>query len=425
MTIELHPDSLDLSKIIRAGDTIFVSQGTAEPQTLTETLVRQRAAVGRVSVFLGPAFSQTWQPEHADFISFVSYGALGTNGRLSKAGVLDVFPGHVSQLPGLLAAGSVPCDVVFIQLSAPNAEGKYSFGNAHDYLVDAARRARVVIAEVNDQAPWTYGGAEALAKLRIDYRVRTSRPLLELKPAVVGETERRIAAYAAPYIGDGAALETGIGAIPDAILSALRDRRDLGIHTGLMGDSLVELVEAGVITNARKTIDRGLCTSGVLFGTPRLYRFAHNNPQICLQPVTHTHNVEVMGRLDNFIAINSAIEVDLTGQVNAEMAGNDYIGAVGGQVDFVRGAWQSRGGRSIIALPATAKQNTISRVVARINSGVVTTPRSDADLIVTEWGAAELRGQTLAERARRMIAIAHPDFREQLEREAHTLLRQR
>jgi acetyl-CoA hydrolase len=220
-------------------------------------------------------------------------------------------------------------------------------------------------------------------------------------------------------------LETGIGAIPDAILSALRDRRDLGIHSGLMGDSWIDLIEAGAVTNARKTIDRGECTAGVLFGTPRLYRFAHNNPQVVLQPVTHTHNVEVMGRLDNFIAINSAIEVDLTGQVNAELAGADYIGAVGGQVDFVRGAWRSRGGRSIIALPATAKSNTLSRVVSQIASSVVTTPRSDADLVITEWGVADLRAQTLPERARRMIAIAHPDFREQLERDAFALFYRR
>lgn len=423
MTIELQADNLDLSGILRRGDMIFIGQGTSEALTLTTALVQQRAAIGGVRIFLGPSFSDTWQAEQADHIGFYSYGGLGSNGRLAKAGVLNVVPSHVSQLPGLITSGAIDSDVVFLQLSPPNAAGQYSFGLANDYLVTAARRARVVIAEVNDRVPWTYG-SEALAQLRIDYIVRTSRPLLELKPAAIGAVEQRIAAHAAAYINDGAALETGIGAIPDAILSALRDRRDLGVHSGLIGDSMVALMEAGVVTNARKTIDRGHAVAGVLFGTERLYRFAHENPQILLQPVTHTHNVEVMGRLDNFVAINSAIEVDLTGQVNAELAAGSYIGAVGGQLDFIRGAAQSRGGRSIIALPSTTKNDSISKVVSRFAAGITTTPRSDADLIVTEWGAAELRGCSLAERVRRMIAIAHPDFREQLERDAHEFLKQ-
>jgi len=422
MTIELRAENLDLTGILRPGDTIFVSQGTAEPRTLTEALVRQRAAIGGARLFFGPVFSETWQPEHADFLQFSGYGVFGNAQRLSKAGVFEVVPNHVSQLPELLRSGALRCDVAFIQLSAPNARGEPSFGLANDFLIDAARAARVVIAEINDQLPWTHGN-EGLADLRIDYCVRTSRPPLQLQRAPIGDIERRIAAHAARYIGDGAVLETGIGAVPDAILSALGDRRDLGVHSGLMGDSLVELIEAGVLTNARKTVDRGLCTAGVLFGSERLYRFAHDNPALRLRPVRHTHDIAVMGSLDDFIAINSAIEVDLTGQVNAEIAGQHYIGAVGGQLDFVRGALRSRGGRSIIALPSTAKQGAISRVVSRIDSAITTTPRSDADLVVTEWGAAELRGQTLRERARRMIAIAHPDFREQLERDAHASLR--
>lgn len=420
--LEISADALDLGRFIRPGDTIFVGQGTAEAQTLTETLVRQRAQIGRTKVFLGPVFSGTWQPEHTDYLSFISYGALGANQRLAKAGALEIVPCHMSQLPGLIKSGTLPADVVLIQLSPPNANGEYSFGLANDYLIDAMRRARVVIAEVNDQVPWTYG-SEMLAQLRIDCIVHTSRPLLEVKPAVIGEVERRIAAHAAQFIDDGAVLETGIGAIPDAILSALYGRRDLGVHSGMIGDGIAALIEAGVVTNARKTIDRGFSTAGVLFGTRHLYDFAHANPQLRLCPVRHTHDVQTMGSLDNFIAVNSAIEVDLTGQVNAELVGTDYIGAIGGQVDFIRGAWRSRGGRSIIALPSTAKNNTLTRIVDKFAASVTTTPRSDADIIVSEWGAAELRGQTLAERMRRMIAIAHPDFREELERAAHAQLR--
>ena len=422
---ELSAD-FDLSRLIRAGDHIVIGQGTAEPQTLTEALVAQRTALGRCSVFLGPVFSDTWQAEHADHLAFLSYGSFGS--KLAKAGVLDILPSHVSQLPSLINSGALRCDVVLIQLSAANSNGEYSFGIANDYLIDAMRRARIVIAEINEQVPWTYGsqdsgGSEALQGLRIDYVVRSSRPPLQLKSARCGDIERRIAAHAAEFIGDGAVLQTGIGAIPDAILSALGGHRDLGAHSGMLGDSVVDLIERGVINGARKTLDCGLAVAGVLFASERTYRFAHNNAQLLLRPVSYTHNAATLAQLDNFIAINSAIEVDLTGQINAEMAGDDYIGAVGGQLDFVRGAFLSRGGRSIIALPSTAKNESISRIVARIDSGVVTTPRSDADVIVTEYGAADLRGAALSERIRRMLAIAHPKFREQLAREAHSLLK--
>lgn len=419
---ELHAATLDLSRLIRPGDHIVIGQGTAEPQTLTAALVAQRARIGRTQVFLGPVFSATWQPEHADYLSFASYGGFGSNQQLARAGVLDIVPSHVSRLPQLLGSGALRCDVVLIQLSPANERGEYSFGIAHDYLVDAMRQARIVIAEINDQMPWTFG-SEVLRDLRIDYVVRTSRPLLELPPARCGDTERRIAANAAEFIEDGAVLQTGIGAIPDAILSALAARRDLGVHSGMIGDGIVDLIERGIINGARKNIDRGLAVAGVLFATARAYRFADRNPLLLLRPVEYTHNALVMAQLDKFVAINSAIEVDISGQVNAELAGGDYIGAVGGQLDFVRGALLSKGGRSIIALPATAKGGSVSRIVGNIASGIVTTPRSDADLIVTEYGAADLRGQTLAERARRLIAIAHPQFREQLTRTAHAALR--
>jgi acetyl-CoA hydrolase len=424
MPIDLHPDALDLSAIIRPGDTVLWGQGTSEPFTLTEALVRQRADIGPINVFMGLSFSNTVQPEHADYLSFTSYGGVGTNQRLAKAGLLEILPCHYSQLPALISDGRVKCDVVLIQLTPQNEDGEYSFGAVSDYLTDAARYARVVIAEVNDQAPWTYGG-EALKEMRIDYIVRTSRPIMEIKPQPAGEVERHISRHATQYIPDGAVIEMAIGAIPDAVLSALGDRRDLGVHSGMMGDIVMDLMNAGVINNALKPIDRGTTIAGLVFGTSRLYRFVHQNPAVCLRSADYTHNARVIEKLDKFIALNSAIEVDLTGQVNAEIIGNEYIGAIGGQVDFVRASWGSRGGRSIIALPSTAKKNTMSRIVSNLSGGVTTTPRSDADIIVTEWGAAELRGITIRERVRRMIAIAHPDFREQLERDAHHLLRRK
>jgi acyl-CoA hydrolase len=208
--------------------------------------------------------------------------------------------------------------------------------------------------------------------------------------------------------------------VPDAILRLLADRRDLGVHSGMLGDGLVDLVEAGAVTNARKPIDRGVSIGGALIGTDRLYRFAHRNPQIRMCTTAYTHDAAVLGQLDGLVTINSALEVDLTGQVNAEQSGSAYLGGTGGQVDFVRAGARSPGGHAIIALPATAKGGTLSRITAAL-SGPVTTARSDVDVIITEFGPAELRGQTLAERTRRLVAIAHPDFQEELARAAHTV----
>ncbi|HQR03343.1 MAG: acetyl-CoA hydrolase/transferase family protein [Proteobacteria bacterium] len=418
MTIELDAGSLDLGGIVRPGDHVLWSQGTAEPLSLTHALVAQRATLGPLSVFIGCSFTDTLQPAHGDHLRMASYCAIGSNGALSRAGVLDIVPCHYSELPRLVGDGTISCDVALIQI-APDGRGGYSPGVGSDYMREAAARARVVIAEENDALPVTCGGG--LEGLRIDYRVRVSRDPLVLPGVAVGDVERRLAEHAAALIPDRAVIQTGIGSIPDAVLSALKGHRSLGLHTGMMADSMVALIESGVIDNAHKAIDRGLSVAGVLFGSERLYRFAHRNPALVLQPIRYTHNPEILARLERFVALNSAIEVDLTGQVNAEVAQGTYIGAVGGQIDFVRAALRSPGGRSLIALPATARRGELSRIVARLPQGVVTTPRADADVIVTEWGAAELRGQTLRERARRMITIAHPDFRESLERESHAL----
>lgn len=422
MTLEPQRGDLDLSRIVRPGDSVLWSQGASEPLALTEALVAQRAAIGRASVFVGLSLSSTLRPEHADHLSVTSYGGLGTNAALARAGVLGILPSHYSQLPSLLESGALRCDVALVQLSAPNAAGEHSLGASNDYMLYAARRARVVVAEINERAPWTYG-SELLAGTRIDYAVRTSRPLPELKGRSPGEIERRIAQGAAAYVPDGAVLQTGVGVLPDAILSALRGHRDLGVHSGVMTERLAELMEAGVVTNRLKPIDRGVAVAGILLGGERLYRFAHENRELRLCPAGYTHDPRVLSRLERFVAINSALEVDLTGQVNAELGDGTYLGAVGGQLDFVRAATGTARGRSIIALPSTARGNAVSRIVARLSEGVTTTPRSDADVVVTEWGSAELRGRTLEERARGMIAIAHPDFREPLEREAHDLFR--
>lgn len=423
MTEEIAPNNLELAHFIRPGDAVVVGQACAEPLTLTEALASQRAVIGGCRVFLGPAFAGTFRPEHADHLAFTAYAASGSNQALARAGKLDILPCHYSALPRLFATGKRPADVVLMQLG-PAADGGFSLGLANDHLIDAARRARTVLAELNDQVPDTAASALPV-DIRIDGLVRTSRPPAMLQPAPLGAVERRIGEHVAALVPDGATIELGIGALPDAVLAALAQHRDLGIHSGMIGEGVLDLVERGVVTNARKPIDAGITIAGLLFGTRRLFDFAHRNEALRLMPPHYTHGYDVLRQLPDFIAINSALEVDLGGQVNGEMAGGIHVGAIGGQVDFMRGALAAPRGRSIIALPATAKAGTVSRIVARLGDAVVTSLRSDMGLVVTEYGVAELDGCSLAERARRLIAIAAPQFRADLERASHPLLPRR
>ncbi len=422
MPQELDPHNLDFTGIIRPGDHIVWGQGSGEPQTLVESLVKQRHQIGPANVFLGGiSYTSTLKPEHADVLTFTGYGAVGTLRKLARAGALRTIPCHLSQLVPYFNDGLIGSDVVFVQTSPPNERGEYSFSLTNDYQQAAIAKARVVIAEVNEQAPWTYCDAYLSAD-RIDYLVKVSRPPVGLEPRPIGESERAIAQHVGRYIEDGSTIQIGIGAIPDAVMASIGDRRDLGLHSGLISDRIADLMESGAMTNARKPIDTGLAIACSVLGTERVYRFVDRNPALKLFTLMHTHRAEVLCQLGRIVAINSAVEADLTGQINAEVASGAYIGAIGGQGDFVRGAQLARGGRSIIAMPATAGDGRLSRIVAQL-SGPTTTARGDADVIVTDFGAAELRGQPLGERVRRMIAIAHPDFRESLEREAHELLR--
>ena len=423
MPQEIKLDELDFGALIPSGDQIVWGQGAGEPGTLVEKLLEQRHRIGHASIFLGGVRSRrTLAREHTDVLTFSSMSAIGSLRGFAREGLLGIVPSHLSQIPGLFDDGTLRADVVLVQLSEDSASGEYSFALGHDFQQAAMRRARVVIAEVNDQLPWTWcdGGVD---RARIDYVVRTSRPPVQIRAHPLGEAEQAIARHVGRYIGDGTTIQIGVGAIPDAVLASVGDRRDLGFHSGLISDRAAALIEIGAMTNARKPIDTGIAVAGCLVGTQRLYDFAHKNPALRLFTPAHIHNPLVLGRLGQIVALNSAIEVDLTGQINAEMAAGVYIGAVGGQVDFVRGVQMAEGGRSIIALPAAARDGAISRIVARLDDGVVTTARSDADVIVTEFGAAELRGQPLVERVRRMIAISHPSHREHLEREAHDIIR--
>ena len=379
---------IDLASVIRSGDGIICGQACAEPQTLMEALVAQRAAFSGAGVFLGINYAGIVQPGHADHLRLSAYCGIGHNRALADAGALEVQPVPYSRLGALIRSGAIRADVVLVQVSPPNARGEYSLGLAADYLVPALETARVVVAEVNQEVPWTH--AEKLLR-REDFslRVESSRPPATPRPDKSGPVEQAIATRAAQFIPDGATLEFGIGALPEAVCRELASHSRLSVHSGTVGDAVVDLLQAGAVAG----VDCAL-----LIGTRRLFDFARENPAIRLRSSEYTHAPRVLAGIDRFIAVNSAVEVDLTGQVNAEVARGSYVGAVGGALDFVRAANQSAGGAAITLLPA-------SRVVEKL-SGPVATPRSEAGIIVTERGAADLRGCSLRERERRLRAIS-------------------
>ena len=400
---------LDLAQFIRAGDTIVWGQSAAEPLSLMQAYVTQRHRFARTRVFLGIGGSATLQPEHADAIDMTGYAAGGSHRTLGMAGVLDPVPCHYSQIPFLIASRRIAVDVVFVQVSPPNEAGECSLGLAHDYMAAAMRSARCVIAEVNVDVPWVHGATLRLDE--IDAWVQSDQPVVNMPAGKSGEAETAIARHIASRIEDGATLQLGIGNLPDTVLQALHGHRNLGLHSGTIGDRVADLAEAGVITNTHKGIDTGVSVTGLLMGTARTRRWAHRNPALRIAGTDYTHSARVLGQINKLVAINAAIEVDLTGQINAEVVAGQYLGAVGGAMDFLRAAAVSPGGLPIVALPATARGQ--SRIVARL-SGPVSTPRADASLIITEHGVADLRGLSLSERAQAMLAIAAPEHRDTL-----------
>ncbi|MFE6926022.1 acetyl-CoA hydrolase/transferase family protein [Nocardia sp. NPDC057663] len=398
--------NIDFRALIEPGDFVVWGQSCAEPVTLTESLLAQRADLGGITCFIGIPAADTVKPVHADHIRFISYCGSGSNRHLATAGALEIYPGHYSTLPTFVSRA----DVVLVQCAPPDAHGHYSLGLADDYVTAALDSARVVIAEVNDQVPVMPAG-RYLTDDDIDIAIHTSRPVADSPAAEPTPAMVSIGEHIAGLVPDGATLQFGIGAVPEAVLGALGDHTDLGVHSGIFTDAVVDLIEKGVVTNARKTTDRGVSVAAVLIGTQRSFSHVHDNPAVSLRPITYTHDPERLAAQHRFVAINSAIEVDLTGQVNSEVAGGRYVGAVGGGGEFLRAAARSAGGVPIIALPSTAGAH--SRVVERL-SGPVSIARSDAGIVVTEFGTADLRGLSLTERRERMLAIAHPDHREAL-----------
>ena len=408
---------------IQSGDQVFVQGGAATPSVLLDALTGRSSELRDVGVIHfhteGPA--PHLAPEMAGSFRHRAL-FIGANAREAvNAGRADYVPIFLSDVPELFSSGVLPLDAVLINVSPPDAHGFCSLGTSIDATLAATRAATTVIAQLNRSMPRTLGDS-FIHQDEIDFAVQVDQPPYEHVEGQIGEVERRIGEHVAELVPDGATLQMGIGSIPAAVGVALRGKRDLGIHTELFTDSVLDLVEAGAVTGALKEVNRGKIVTAFLMGTRRLYEFVDNNPMIEMRPVDYTNDTTIIRRFRRMIAINSALSIDLTGQVAADSIGTRFYSGVGGQMDFMRGAALSHEGRAIIALPSTAKDGTVSRIVPVLAEGAgVVTSRGHVRTVVTEFGVAELFGRSIRERASSLVGIAHPDFREDLERDARRL----
>lgn len=406
-------EALDLGALLRSGDRVVCGQAAAEPRTLTRKLLAEAGALP-LQVFLGTTLSDTFDGALPPAMRFLAYGAMGRNAALADRRLLDVLPVPYGQLSACFAGGLLGADVVLLQAAPGPAGRRPSLGLAHDYTLDAARRARVCVVELNPEVPWTHG-AELPEDLRVDHWVHAQLGPLTLAEPPIDAVAQAIAGHVAALVPDGATLQTGIGSLPDAVLAGLAGHRDLGLHSGVLGDTAARLVQGGALNNARKGMDAGVSVANTVIGGAALYRWVHDNPAVRICAAHYTHGAPVLARLPLLRTINAALEIDLSGQANCEAVGGRQRGGIGGLLDFTRAAHQAEGGRAITVLPATAAGGRASRIVPALD-GPATLGRADADLVVTEYGVADLRHATLAERARRLTAIAAPAFREGLER---------
>ena len=407
-------------KQIQSGMRIFLTGNCSVPQTVLGALVEHAPALDNVEII------QVLSIGDANYVSEEMAGHLRVNTLFISDNVraavnqgrADFTPSHLSEIPRLFSSGVIPLDVALIQVSLPDEHGFCSFGVEVGVTKTAAQFAKTVIAEINSQMPRTLGDS-FIHLSKIHHIVSVDYPLPEVSMGEPTELSKQIGQHVAALIDNGSTLQMGIGAIPNGVLHYLRDKRDLGIHSELFSDGVIDLYEAGVITNEKKTLHPGKMIAGFLLGTRRLYNFVDNNPVVELHPTEYVNDSYIISQNDKMVAINSAIEVGLTGQICADSIGTRLYSGTGGQLDFVRGAARSKGGKPIIALPSmtvTGSGQRFSRIVPTLKagSGVVTT-RNDVHYIVTEYGVADLYGKSIRQRTRALIGIAHPDMREELE----------
>lgn len=382
----------------------LVDQLSSTPEWFTDVEICHMVSLGK------NLYCQKGMEPHFHHNSLFVSG--GTKNAVAE-GRADFTPCYFYQIPELFKT-TLPLDVALVMVTPPDENGKINLGVSCDYTKAALKNADLVIAQVNDQMPWVYGD-NTVDVSEIDYFVLHNAPLPELQPAKLGDVEKEIGKNCASLIENGDTLQLGIGAIPDAVLLALKDKKNLGIHSEMVSDGVVELVEAGVITNSEKPIHKGKSIVTFLMGTKRLYDYVNHNPDIEIYPVDYVNHPNIVAKNEHIVCINSCVQVDLMGQVCSESVGLKQISAVGGQVDFVRGSAMASNGKSIMAMPSTAAKGTISKIVSLLDEGAaVTTPRTDLDYVVTEYGVAKLKGHTLRDRARALIEISHPAFKPDL-----------
>ncbi|MBL8470850.1 MAG: acetyl-CoA hydrolase/transferase family protein [Rhodocyclaceae bacterium] len=406
----------DAPGFVKDGDTIVVPTGVGEPPALLSALSDQRRNFRgvRVAQILPLRKFGYFDPQTAEHVRHFAYFFGGASRPGGQDGWIDYLPAYFSEVPTLLDRDLLPADVVFTMASSMDEHGFFSLGLAADYTMAAIRRARAVVLEVNPNVPFANGNCHIHVS-QVTALVESEDPVMEVGLPQIGPVQEAIGKYVADLIPDGATLQIGYGGIPDAVVMQLTHKHDLGIHTEMVGDGIMTLVEAGAVTNRRKNYHAGKMLATFALGSKKLYRFMDRNPAVEIHPVDFTNDPFRAGRNDNLITINATMQVDLIGQCGSETLGHTPYSGTGGQADFVRAANRSLGGKSFIVLPATAKNDSISRIVPVLAPGThVTTSKNDINYVVTEFGVAQLRGKSAKQRAEALIAIAHPDFRGEL-----------
>ncbi len=413
----------DAIRVVRDGDTIVVPTAVGEPPSLLTALSVARRDFRNVTVsqILPVRKYDYFDPETAEHIRHTAYFFSGATRAGGQQGWIDFIPAYFSELPMLIDRGLTPADVVFSMASPMDEHGFFSLSLGVDYTMAALEKARAIVLEVNPNVPFANGDCHIHIS-QVAALVESEEPLLEVGLPKIGPVQEAIGKYVADMIPDGATLQIGYGGIPDAVVMQLTDKRDLGIHTEMVGDGIMTLVEAGVVTNRRKNYHHGKMLATFALGSKKLYQFMNRNPALEMHPVDFTNDPYLAGQNDNLHAINATMQIDFLGQCGSESLGTAPYSGTGGQADFVRAANRSKGGKSFIVLPSTAKDDTISRIVPTLAQGThVTTSKNDVNYVVTEYGVAQLRGKTAKQRCAELIAIAHPDFRGELREAARKL----
>lgn len=405
---------------VKNGDCIVVPTGVGEPPNLLTALSEQRRDFRDVSVaqILPLRKYGYFDPETVEHVRHVAYFFGGASRAGGQAGWIDFVPAYFSELPQLISRGQTPADVVFAMASPMDAHGYFSISLGTDYTMAALAKARAVVLEVNPNVPFAYGNCHIHIS-QVSALVESEDPILEVGLPVIGPVQEAIGRYVAEFITDGSTLQIGYGGIPDAVVMQLTHKKDLGIHTEMIGDGIMTLVESGAVTNRRKNYLPGKMVATFALGSSKLYKFMDRNPMLEMHPVEYTNDPYLAGQNDNLVCINATMQIDFMGQCGSESLGPIPYSGTGGQADFVRAANRSNGGKAFIVLPSTAKNDTISRIVPTLSPGThVTTSKNDINYVVTEFGVAQLRGKSAKQRAEALIAIAHPDFRGELREQA-------